>query len=101
MIKITTREKLRIIFKSVNPNIVKAVKVTCHSNHVPARLDWYQFQIGIKTYIVYVWDTDPEYEQDNIKYMEELLKEFQDIIIREPYEYYFRCNKINLSGIPL
>lgn len=94
------RERLREILKSVNPNIVKEVKVTCHSNHIPARLDWYEVEIGSTIYAVYIWDTDPEYEQNNIRCMEELLKEFQDIIIREPYEYYFRCNKIKLPGIP-
>ena len=96
MRKETTIDRLREILRTVNPNIVKEVFVKCDSNHIPAKLDWYEVSVGRTTYIVRIFDWDEDSKQSEINYMEDMLSGF-DFIKRNPYTYYSRCRKITVQ----
>ena len=89
MKKVVRSTELRKVFDSINPNIIKEVKVTpksCQTHYITS----FEIEVGYITYEYSVLDMDYRYTIDDIIIFKSILEEYMSTINFNviKYDYY-------------
>lgn len=82
-------KRLREILDSINPNVVKEVKVIPKGSQ-SFYISSFDIEVGYSKYNLWVADMDPRYTDDGIILFRELLLDYKDIINFNITEYRYK-----------